>query len=88
MTDDKPFKYADPEPPIPEQPARDMVAEIEENGPMKPWTLISRVEAEDEDINVRLDVLKPLALRGILTTTADGDIRIYKKDRLEKEVSK
>lgn len=79
-------KYVDPNPPIPEKPARDIVEILEQEGPMKPWTLLSRVEINDPEVDARVDVLKPLTLRGVLTINADGDVRIYNREQLEKEV--
>jgi len=60
---------------IDEEKALRMIGELESNGPMKPWTLISRVRREDEDHHeLRVNVLKPLTLKGCITPNADGDI--------------
>lgn len=80
-------KYVDPNPPIPEEPARQMVETLEQDGPMKPWTLLSRIEVNNPEIDARIDVLKPLTLRGVLTINADGDVRIYNRGQLENEVT-
>lgn len=62
---------------INEEKALRMIGELESNGPMKPWTLISRVRREDEDHHkLRVNVLKPLTLKGYITPNADGDIYV------------
>jgi hypothetical protein len=76
------IKYVEPEP-VPEEPARKLVQIVENNEPMKPWTLISRVDTDRDDHDVRVNVLKPLVLEGVLTPNADGDIRVYDIDKLE-----
>lgn len=66
-----------------------LIRELEENGPMKPWTLVSRVKAEDEEFEeIRINVLKPLALKGYIMPDADGDIyvdsrRNFRQDYVE-----
>lgn len=84
MTEDdqKPFTYAEPEV-VPEGPAREIIRLVEENDPMKPWTLISRLETDMDHDVVRIKVLKPLVLEGVLSPNADGYICVYKKERLE-----
>jgi hypothetical protein len=68
---------------IPEEPARELVAFIEQNEPMKPWTILSRFDTSQPVQDVRLDVLRPLVLEGVLSPDADGNIVIYDKSRLE-----
>lgn len=54
-----------------------IIEELESSGSMKPWTLISRVREDDEDHHdLRVNVLKPLVLKGYITPDADGDIYI------------
>lgn len=72
--------------PVPEKPAKVMLQIVESNAPMKPWTLCEQTETElpdDSSVDVRTDVLKPLMLRGVLIPNADGDMRVYEKDRLD-----
>lgn len=88
MGDDSPdfIKYVEPDP-VPEEPARELVRIVEENDPMKPWTLVARCETDMEHHELRVNVLKPLVLEGVLLPDADGDIRVHKKHRLEDLVS-
>lgn len=67
---------------VPREPAEAMVEEVKESDPMKPWTLVSRVDGDDETL--RTEVLKPLVVEGVLTITADGDLRLYKPELLER----
>lgn len=76
------IKYVEPDP-VPEEPARALVQIVEENDPMKPWTLISQLETDMEHHELRVEVLKPLILKGVLTINADGDIRLHERDILE-----
>lgn len=84
MAEEKPdfIKYVEPDP-VPEDPARKLVQIVEENDPLKPWTLISRLESDMDHHEVRVEVLKPLVLKGVLTPNADGYIRIHDKDVLD-----
>lgn len=77
--------YRDNSPSVPRDAAETMVEIVDRNPPMKPWTLRKRT-AEQTDLDfdeIRLKVLKPLALEGVLTPTADGDIRLHNRDRLD-----
>ncbi len=76
-------RYVDPTPTIDEQLARKMLVYIDQNGPVKPWTLVAEVCEHDHDNQHAMDTLRPLILKGVLTPNADGDIRIYNRDRLE-----
>lgn len=77
------IRYADPRPTIDEQLARRMLVYIDQHGPVKPWTLVSEVSDHSHNQQNAMDTLRPLVLRGVLTPNADGDIRIYNRDRLE-----
>lgn len=46
--------------------------------------IVARIEDEFDIAVVRTKVLKPLVLEGVLTPTADGDIKIYEESNLEK----
>lgn len=74
--------YAESDP-VPEEPAKELVRIVKENDPMKPWTLISRLDSDMDHEDIRVEILKPLVLEGVLTPTADGDIRVYEEERLE-----
>jgi hypothetical protein len=64
------------------QKACRILNELEENGPMKPWTVLSSVVRENEDRDeLRVDVLKPLTLKGYITPNADGDL--YVDERMD-----
>lgn len=84
MTEDDPdfIKYVESDP-VPEEPARELIRIVEENEPLKPWTLISRLETDMDHHEARVKVLKPLVLESVLTPNADGDIYVDNKDRLE-----
>lgn len=84
MTTPDHTKYADRSPNIPHSVAKGMVQTVKDNEPMKPWTLVERVAAETGHENVRIDVLKPLVLEGVLTPNADGDIKLYEEHRLSR----
>lgn len=59
------------------QKALRFLSELEESGPMKPWTLVSRVKKEDEDFDeLKTNVLKPLTMKGYITPNADGDLYV------------
>lgn len=79
--------YVDRDPDVPHDVAVVMVETIKENKPMKPWTLVDIVASKTSHENVRIDVLKPLALGGVLTPDADGNIKIYDEDRLSRLTS-
>jgi len=68
---------------VPEDPARELLRVVEENDPLKPWTLISRADIDMNHHDIRVQILRPLALEGVLTPTADGNIRIHEKSRLQ-----
>lgn len=68
---------------VPEKPARELVEFVEENNPMKPWAILSQFEASQPVQDLRLDVLRPLVLEGVLSPDADGNIVIYDKSQLE-----
>lgn len=74
-------KFVSREPTIDEQLARKMLVYLDEHGPVKPWTLAA--EVSDHDHQNAMDTLRPLVHRGVLTPTADGDIRIHDRTRLD-----
>lgn len=81
-----PIRYVDNSPSVPREPAEEMLAIVQDNPPMKPWTLVSRVNDEFGELDpefIRGEVLSPLILEGVLTPNADGDIRTYKPEILE-----
>jgi len=70
---------------VPEQAARAMV-KFAERQCVKPWVLVDKVEDEVDEDDIRLNVLRPLVLSGVLTPNADGTIRVYNKDKLEEVI--
>lgn len=82
-TDDKPFKYVDTTPSVPEDVARRMIEMVKEET-LKPWTIVARIEDEFDIDDARINVLKPLVLEGVLTPNADGDIRVMDEEELER----
>ena len=79
MTEPDFVEYVDPDS-LDVDTALRLLTELEESDPMKPWTLLSRVETEDEDVDtLRVKALKPLILKGYITPNADGDLRIDKR---------
>lgn len=56
-----------------------LITELEESNPMKPWTLLSRVKKDESTDTLRVEALKPLMLKGYITTNVDGDLRIDKR---------
>lgn len=81
-TDDKPFKYVDNSPSVPEDVANRMIEMVRDNE-LKPWTVVARIEEEFDIEDARMDVLKPLVLEGVLTPNADGDLRVMDETRLD-----
>jgi hypothetical protein len=67
---------------IPKEPALYMVSLANEET-VKPWTLVARVENKYDIEDARMDVLRPLVLKGVLTPTADGDIRVLDESKLD-----
>lgn len=83
-------RYVDTSPSVPRAPAERMLEVVEENDPMKPWTLVKRVNEafpEYEHQELRVEVLKPLTIEGVLTPNADGEMRPYKPELLGEIVS-
>ena len=70
MTEDKPYRYVERYS-VPDSERHEILRELHENGPMKPWTLLSRVEAPHK-------AMKHLALDWEIEVDVDGDIRLSK----------
>lgn len=84
------IEYVDRSPSVPQEPAEQMLSIVQENNPMKPWTLVSKVAEESDEFDkesIRSDVLSPMVLEGVLTPNADGDIRTYKPEILDEIVA-
>lgn len=68
---DKPYKVAERYT-VPDEHRHEILRELHENGPMKPWTLLSRVDAPHK-------AMKQLALDWEIRVTADGDIDLPRR---------
>lgn len=54
-----------------------VLAVLDENERLYPWTVVSRAVNESEDVDsFRMDVLKPLVLEGYVMVDADGRLFI------------
>jgi len=77
--------YVENETKVDEEKANKLISYIEDNERMKPWTIVDNVDIPNMTNNeIQRDILKPLFLKGVLTPTANGDIRVRDKELLQK----